>query len=55
VHPQIAILSTGEMTPFTMRLSNPQNNKIYVLRGDNNGQIHIEPPNAETAGSPQQD
>ena len=55
VHPQIAILSTGEMTPFTMRLTNPQNNKIYVLRGDNNGQIHIEPPNAETAGSPQQD
>ena len=55
LHPQIAILSTGEMTPFTMRLTNPQNNKVYVLRGDNNGQIHIEPPNAETAGSPQQD
>ncbi len=54
IHPQIAILSTGEMTPFTMRLDNPQNNKVYVLRGDNNGQIHIEPPNAETAGSPQQ-
>ena len=55
IHPQIAILSTGEMTPFTMRLANPQNDKVYVLRGDNNGQIHIEPPNAETAGSPQQD
>ncbi len=55
IHPQIAILSTGEMTPFTMRLANPQNNKVYVLRGDNNGQIHIKPPNAETAGSPQQD
>ncbi len=55
LHPQIAILSTGEMTPFTMRLTNPQNNKVYVLHGDNNGQIHIEPPNADTAGSPQQD
>jgi len=55
LHPQIAILSTGEMTPFTMRLTNPQNHKVYVLRGDNNGQIHIEPPNADTAGSPQQD
>ncbi|HYW75205.1 MAG TPA: type II secretion system minor pseudopilin GspH [Gammaproteobacteria bacterium] len=55
LHPQIAILSTGEMTPFTMRLTNPQNSKIYVLRGDNNGQIHIKPPNADTAGSPQQD
>lgn len=54
LHPQIAILSTGEMTPFTMRLTNPQNNKVYVLHGDNNGQIHIEPPNADTAGSPQQ-
>lgn len=55
LHPQIAILSTGEMTPFTMRLTNPQNKKVYVLQGDSNGQIHIQPPNAETAGSPQQD
>jgi len=41
--PQIAILSTGEMTPFTMRLSAPDGT-TYVLRGDGNGQIHVQPP-----------
>lgn len=55
LHPQIAILSTGELTPFTLRLTNPQNHKVYVLRGDNNGQIHIQAPNASSTGSPAQD
>lgn len=46
--PQIAILSTGEITPFTLTLS--RNNKTYVLNGNGNGQIHVEPPG--TNGSP---
>ncbi len=41
--PQIAILSTGEITPFTLRLSAPDGN-TYILRGTANGQIHVVPP-----------
>lgn len=52
LQPQIAILSTGEMTPFTLRLSTPDH-KTYVLRGDGNGQVHIEPPNAASATTPE--
>lgn len=52
LQPQIAILSTGEMTPFTLRLSAPDH-KTYVLRGDGNGQVHIEPPNAASGTAPE--
>lgn len=52
LHPQIAILSTGEMTPFTLRLTN-SDHSVYVLRGDGNGQVHIEPPNAASAITPE--
>ena len=51
LQPQIAILSTGEMTPFTLRLTSPDHS-VYVLRGDGNGQVHIEPPNAASAATP---
>lgn len=51
LQPQIAILSTGEMTPFTLRLTSPDHS-VYVLRGDGNGQVHIEPPNAASATAP---
>jgi len=51
LQPQIAILSTGEMTPFTLRLTMPDHS-TYVLRGDGNGQVHIEPPNAASAAAP---
>ena len=51
LQPQIAILSTGEMTPFTLRLTMPDHT-TYVLRGDGNGQVHIEPPNAASAPTP---
>lgn len=51
LHPQIAILSTGEMTPFTLRLTLPDNT-TYVVRGDGSGQVHIEPPNAASAQAP---
>lgn len=51
LQPQIAILSTGEMTPFTLRLTSPDHN-VYILRGDGNGQVHIEPPNAASAAAP---
>lgn len=53
LHPQVAILSTGEMTPFTLRLTSPGRNKTFTLRGDRNGQVHIEAPNAQSAGAPQ--
>lgn len=53
LHPQVAILSTGEMTPFTLRLTSPDRGKTFTLRGDRNGQVHIEAPNAQTAGEPQ--
>lgn len=46
--PQIAILSTGEITPFTLRLST--GTKTYVLNGNGNGQVHVEPPG--THGTP---
>ena len=52
LQPQIAILSTGEMTPFTLRLASPDHS-VYVLRGDGNGQVHIEPPNAASATTPE--
>jgi general secretion pathway protein H len=52
LQPQIAILSTGEMTPFTLRLTN-SDHSVYVLRGDGNGQVHIEPPNAASATTPE--
>lgn len=51
LQPQIAILSTGEMTPFTLRLTSPDHS-VYVLRGDGNGQVHIEPPNAASVATP---
>ncbi|MGH8271688.1 MAG: type II secretion system minor pseudopilin GspH [Gammaproteobacteria bacterium] len=41
--PQIAILSTGEITPFTLRLSAPDGN-TYILRGSANGQVRVIPP-----------
>lgn len=53
LHPQIAILSTGEMTPFTLRLTRPASKKTFILRGEGNGQVHIEAPNAASAGQPQ--
>lgn len=46
--PQIAILSTGEITPFTLRLSTASG-KVYVLRGSDNGRVHVVPP-ASTNG-----
>ncbi len=52
LQPQIAILSTGEMTPFTLRLTN-SDHSVYVLHGDGNGQVHIEPPNAASAITPE--
>ena len=51
MQPQIAILSTGEMTPFTLRLTG-SNHSVYILRGDANGQVHIEPPNAASSAAP---
>jgi len=48
ITPQIAILSTGEMTPFTLRLSAP-GGSTYVLQGDGNGQIHVRPPGSASA------
>lgn len=41
--PQIAILSTGEMTPFTLRLSTPDGT-TYVVRGGGSGRVHVVPP-----------
>ncbi len=41
--PQIAILSTGEITPFTLRLSS-NNGKVWELRGTANGRVHVVPP-----------
>lgn len=49
--PQIAILSTGEITPFTLRLTG-SNHSVYILRGDASGQVHIEPPNAASSAVP---
>ncbi|MGH8426645.1 MAG: type II secretion system minor pseudopilin GspH [Gammaproteobacteria bacterium] len=45
VTPQIAILSTGEMTPFTLSLASSAG-ETYVLRGTGNGQIHVDTPAA---------
>jgi len=52
--PQIAILSTGEMTPFTLRLAAPDGS-TYVLHGDGNGQIHVRPPGSAPAPATLQD
>lgn len=41
--PQIAILSTGEMTPFTLRLS-ARDGTTYVVRGGGSGRVHVVPP-----------
>lgn len=43
--PQVAILSTGEMTPFTLTLTTT-GGTVYVVRGDGNGQIHVQAPGA---------
>lgn len=41
--PQVAILSTGEITPFTLRLSS-NNGKTWELRGSASGRVHVVPP-----------
>lgn len=41
--PQIAILSTGAITPFTLRLTST-GGKTYVIRGRENGRVHVVPP-----------
>lgn len=46
--PQVVILSTGEITPFTLTMAT--STTTYVVNGDGNGQIHVVPPG--TDGSP---
>ncbi|MGH8273744.1 MAG: type II secretion system minor pseudopilin GspH [Gammaproteobacteria bacterium] len=41
--PQIAILSTGEITPFTLRLT-ASGGKTWVVRGNASGRVHVVPP-----------
>lgn len=41
--PQIAILSTGEMTPFTLRLA-ARDGTTYIVRGGQAGRVHVVPP-----------
>ncbi|MDN5864278.1 MAG: type II secretion system minor pseudopilin GspH [Gammaproteobacteria bacterium] len=48
VTPQIAILSTGEITPFTLRLTTT-GGKTYLIRGSGNGRVHVVPPGSINA------
>lgn len=50
VTPQIAILSTGTTTPFTIRLS-VSNGRVFVLRGSGNGEVHVHPPGDHVSSS----
>lgn len=49
--PQVAILSSGELTPFTLTLTTATG-KTYVVHGDGNGQIHVEAPGTNAAPLP---
>ncbi len=48
VTPQIAILSTGEITPFTAHLSSPDGT-VFLLRSSGNGKIHVVPPQSSAS------
>lgn len=43
LHPQVALLSTGEITPFTLRLE-ASGGKTYLIRGSASGRVHVVPP-----------
>jgi general secretion pathway protein H len=44
LRPQVAILSTGEITPFTLRLTANGGKKAWVVRGSASGRVHVMPP-----------
>lgn len=51
LHPQVAILSTGEMTPFTLRLE-ATGGKTYLIRGSASGHVHVVPPGSVNGPTP---
>jgi len=51
LHPQVAILSTGEMTPFTLRLE-ATGGKTYLIRGNASGHVHVVPPGSVKGPTP---
>ncbi len=50
VTPQIAILSTGTTTPFTIRLR-VANGRVFIIQGNGNGEVHVQPPGEHAPSS----